>query len=357
MEHDVSVALACRLFGHCRQSFYQCRTDLEKRMEHERLLLSAVMEIRDEDPGIGGHKLWLLCCSLFGRGSVPGRDTFLALLRRKGLMLPPAKSRRTTNSNHRYRKWKNRIRGFVPTAANQLWVADITYIPLEGGEVCYLHLVTDAYSHMIVGWALDRTLKASASIRALRMAIDQAVAMSPDGTLCGLVHHSDRGVQYCCDAYVSVLRDYGIAISMTEDYCPTDNAVAERANGIIKQEGIDRRKRLPSFEYACNAVARFIHFYNYHRPHMSIAYKVPAVAHMEQGEQKKMWKSKTYHRKNGTDEENSLPLQSPGTGQDPVCTADGTVHRNSTALPLVSINSGRQEKNCLQKQVINEKSV
>ena len=316
----------CRLFGHCRQAFYQWKADRESGLLNERRLVDAVRGIRLEDPGIGGYKLWLMVSALFGRGNVPGRDGFLAMLRRHGLTLPRVKPRRTTNSNHRYHKYGNLTRGLVPTAAGQLWVADITYIALEGGEVCYLHLVTDAYSHMIVGWALDRTLKASASIRALRMAIDQAVAMSPDGTLCGLVHHSDRGVQYCCDAYVAVLRDYGIAISMTEDYCPTDNAVAERANGIIKQEGIDRRKRLPSFEHACDALPRFIHFYNYHRPHMSIAYKMPAVAHMERGEQKKMWKSKTYNRKNGTDEENSLPLQSPGTAQGPAGPAAGTVH-------------------------------
>lgn len=309
MGHDVSVALACRLFGHCRQSFYQCRTDLEKRMEHERLLLSAVMEIRDEDPGIGGYKLWLLCCSLFGRGSVPGRDTFLALLRRKGLMLPPAKSRRTTNSNHRYRKWKNRIRGFVPTAANQLWVADITYIPLEGGEVCYLHLVTDAYSRKIVGWRLARTLMAAASMEALSQAIGQAVAMCGSEDLDGLIHHSDRGVQYCCDAYVGMLQEHRIAISMTQDYKPTDNAIAERANGIIKVEGMYRQKRLPDFDRAREVIGRYIGFYNCRRPHMSIGYKTPEVAHTEQGLQKRMWKRKVYRRKDGGDEKDVISLQ------------------------------------------------
>ena len=251
--------------------------------------------------------------NLFGRDFVPGRDRFFTLLRRKGLMLPKPKPRHTTNSNHRYHKWKNLIKGMVPTAANRLWVADITYIALEGGDVCYLHLITDAYSHKIVGWALAQTLKAVISIEALKMAIEQAVAMGGTESLKQLIHHSDRGVQYCCDAYVQTLRAYGIGISMCEDYKPTDNAIAERANGIIKVESVYRQKRLPSFEYAQNLIPRFIHFYNYRRPHMSIGYKVPAVAHLEQGEQKKMWKNKIYPPKSVTSEENIVPLLSQMT--------------------------------------------
>ena len=195
----------------------------------------------------------------------------------------------------------NLIKDIVLTAANQLWVADITYIALAGGDVCYLHLITDAYSHKIVGWALARTLKAAITMQALKMAIGQAVAMKGSEMLTGLIHHSDRGVQYCCDAYVAMLRAYGISISMTEDYKPTDNAIAESVNGKIKVESV-YRKRFNSFEHAYNVIERYIHFYNYHRPHMSIGYKVPAVAHLEQGEQKKMWKNKIYPQKSVTNE-------------------------------------------------------
>ncbi|MGX8697740.1 MAG: transposase, partial [Prevotella sp.] len=173
---------------------------MEKEAERERRVIEAVREIREEDPGIGGYKLWLMPTSLFGREFVPGRDRFFVMLRRRGLMLPRPKPRRTTNSNHRFHKWKNRIRGFVPTAAHRLWVADITYIALAGGEACYLHLVTDAYSHKIVGWTLSRTLRAEASLEALGMAIRQAVSLTGSENLAGLVHHSDRGIQYCCDA-------------------------------------------------------------------------------------------------------------------------------------------------------------
>ena len=317
IQHCLSVVLACRLFGHCRQAFYQSKADIKKEMEHERKVIDAVREIREEDPGIGCYKLWLMLIAMFGRSFVPGRDRFFVLLRRKGLMLPKPKPRHTTDSNHRYHKYKNLIKDIVLTAANQLWVADITYIALADGDVCYLHLITDAYSHKIVGWALAQTLKAAITMQALEMAIGQAVAMCGSGMLTGLIHHSDRGVQYCCDAYVAMLKAHGILISMTEDYKPTDNAVAESVNGKIKVESV-YRNRFNSFEHAYNVIGRYIHFYNYRRPHMSIGYKVPAVAHLEKGEQKKMWKNKIYHRKDTRNENNviSLPCRtdSPGEG-------------------------------------------
>lgn len=290
----MQVSLVCRLFGHCRQAFYQSKADIEKEVERERKIFNAVADIRNEDPRVGGYKLWLMLISMFGRECVPGRDRFFVVMRRKGLMLPKPKPRHTTNSNHRYHKWKNLIKGIVLTAANQLWVADITYIALANGDVCYLHLITDAYSHKVVGWALADTLKAAVSMQALQMAIDQAVEMGGIECLTKLIHHSDRGVQYCCDAYVAMLKDHGIAISMTEDYKPTDNAIAERLNGILKTEGIYPRKQPSSLEDALVFISRFIQFYNCQRPHMSIGYKTPTEAHLEHGEQKKMWNNKIY---------------------------------------------------------------
>ena len=269
-ECGLSVALVCRLFGHCRQAFYQSKADIETEAAHEKKVIEAVREIRSEDPGIGGYKLWLMLIDMFGRVFVPGRDRFFAILRRKGLMLPKPKPRHTTNSNHRYHKWKNLVKGFVPTAANQLWVADITYIALGGGDVCYLHLITDAYSRKIVGWVLAQTLKAAISMEALRMAIAQAVAMSGSEILKGLIHHSDRGVQYCCDDYVAMLKAHQVTISMCEDYKPTDNAIAESVNGKIKVESV-YRTRFNSFEHAQNVISRYIHFYNYHRLIISLS--------------------------------------------------------------------------------------
>ena len=298
----MQVSLVCRLFGHCRQAFYQSKADIEKEVERERKIFNAVTDIRNEDPRVGGYKLWLMLISMFGRDYVPGRDRFFAVMRRKGLMLPKPKPRHTTNSNHRYHKWKNLIKGIVLTAANQLWVADITYIALANGDVCYLHLITDAYSHKVVGWALADTMKAVVSMQALQMAIDLAVETGGRECLTKLIHHSDRGVQYCCDAYVAMLKSHGITISMTEDYKPTDNAIAERVNGILKTEGIYPRKQLPSLEEAQEFISRFIQFYNSRRPHMSIGYKTPAEAHLEHGEQKKMWNNKNYVKHSANNE-------------------------------------------------------
>lgn len=284
--------------------------------------MDSVREIRSEDPGIGGYKLWVMLVVLFGSRFMPGRDSFYTLLRRHHLMLPPRKTRCTTNSNHRYHKWKNLVKGFVLTSANQLWVSDITYIPLANGEVCYLHLVTDAYSHKVVGWVLAETLRASATVDALRQAIRQAVEMKGSEDLAGLTHHSDRGVQYCCDLYVETLQKHHIAISMTEDYKPTDNAVAERANGIIKTECVYRRDRFNDIGQAKQGIGRYIHFYNYRRPHMSIGYKISALAHLEPGKQKKKWKKKKYPAKDSQERQDTISLQGRTTSQ-----GEGTCRR------------------------------
>ena len=311
----MKIAPACRLFGHCRQAYYQSKADIEKEIAYNNRLIADVQEIRSEDPRIGGYKLWLMLCAVYGKENLPGRDKFFKLLRRHGLMLPPPKPRRTTNSNHRYHKWKNLIRNFQPDESNRLWVSDITYISLEGGNVCYLHLITDGYSHKIVGWILADTLRAAISVQALKMAISQVGGVSLEG----LIHHSDRGVQYCCDEYVSVLQEHRIRISMTEDYKPTDNAIAERINGIIKSETVYPRKTFHSIDHAKEVIGRFIHFYNYRRPHMSIGYKIPAVVHLEKGPQKKMWGDNIHVKKDNANEKKAISLQSRTTSPDDSC--------------------------------------
>lgn len=230
-----------------------------------------------------------MVCSIFGWDGVTGRDNFFKLLRRNKLMLKRPKPRRTTNSNHRYHKYKNHIKGFVPTGPNQLWVSDITYIDVDGG-CCYLHLITDAYSHMIIGWKLADTLKAAITLNALSDAIDRTAR----DDLTGLIHHSDRGVQYCCDMYIEKLRQFNIIISMTEDYKPTDNAIAERVNGIIKQECVYRSKHFMDMDQARSVIGRFISFYNTRRPHMSIGMLTPEAVHQQLGGQRKMWKTKVF---------------------------------------------------------------
>ncbi len=237
-----------------------------------------------------------MLCAMFNTGWMPGRDSFLNLLRRHNLMQKPRKSRSTTNSNHRFHKWKNLIKGFTPTAPNQLWVSDITYIDLAGG-CCYLHLVTDAYSKKIVGWCLASSLEAVFTLKALRMAIEATGGCD----LHGLIHHSDRGIQYCCDLYVQELQSYGIQISMTEDYKPTDNGIAERVNGIIKGESKYRQeRRFETYEEALGHISRFVEFYNSKRPHYSIGMQTPNAAHEQTGEQKRMWKTKIYKKNEQT---------------------------------------------------------
>lgn len=241
--------------------------------------------IRGEDPGIGARKIWLMAGNVFS-GSMIGRDAFYALLEREGLRLRRPRPRRTTNSNHRYRKYKNLTRGYRPAGPNLLWVSDITYVQLAGGDCCYLHLVTDAYSHKVIGWCLSPTLEAKYTLDALSQAIEQA----GECDLSKLIHHSDRGVQYCCNAYVRELESRGIRISMTEDYKPTDNGIAERVNGIIKTEKLYRQPPYEDLETARSGIRDFIEFYNERRPHMSIGYNTPSVVHGQCGEQKRMWK-------------------------------------------------------------------
>ena len=280
-----TIEYACGLFGHTKQAYYKRKHDEAEEVRRHVRLLDAVEEIRKMDPGIGYYKLWLMMKRMFIEDWVPGRDAFLKIMHEHGLVLKRPKPRHTTNSNHRYHKYKNLVKGFVPTKANQLWVSDITYIDLVDG-CCYLHLVTDAYSHKIIGWCLSETLEAIHTLEALRMAIESASA----DELSGLIHHSDRGIQYCCNAYTEELAKYKIKISMTEDYKPTDNAIAERVNGILKTEVIYREQRFKDYDDARRRISEFVQFYNESRPHSSIGYKVPSQAHHETGIQRRMWR-------------------------------------------------------------------
>ena len=236
----------------------------------ERKIVEQVRQLRAEAPGIGAYKMFIILKDIFGE-AMPGRDGFYGIINRNGLMLRPCRRRHTTNSNHNYHKYKNLAKDIRPTAPNQLWVADITYIDTDNGVV-YLHLVTDAWTHEIIGWALSDSLMATNTIAALKMALER----NADADLGGLVHHSDRGSQYCSNAYVELLRSVNASISMTEDYKPTDNAVAERVNGIIKQEWLYRMKRPRNLDEARKLISGIIDFYNNKRPHMSNGMMTPA---------------------------------------------------------------------------------
>lgn len=223
--------------------------------------------------------------TLYGSQVTGGRDAFLNFMRAEKLMLPARKPRHTTCSNHLYTKYPNLIKGLKASYPNHIWVSDITYIWIEGG-VCYLHLITDVYSHAVLGWVLSPGLHAEYTAQALEQAINKAWG----GNLCGTIHHSDRGVQYACNLYVSLLRKHHIRISMTEDYKPTDNAVAERMNGILKSEWIYGMSLFTSEEQARGKIEQMIHFYNYERPHMSIGMKKPMDVYEGEVPGENLWK-------------------------------------------------------------------
>jgi transposase InsO family protein len=212
-----------------------------------------------------------------------GRDALFDLLREHHLLVRRRKRKaQTTCSKHWYRKYKNLIRGFEPLAPNLLWVSDITYIVVAEG-FAYLSLITDAYSKKITGFYLSKTLEAAGCVRALQMALNNCNDTS------NLIHHSDRGVQYCSHDYVKMLDDKNIKISMTENGDPLENAIAERVNGILKDELL--LQQYNSFEEAQKSVAKSIAIYNALRPHSSCDMLTPEQAHTKEGVLKKHWKN------------------------------------------------------------------
>lgn len=251
-------------------------------------MLQLVEKQRELMPKLGGRKLLELIQPRLPTELSIGRDSFFDFLRRHGLLVGKRRRRvKTTYSNHWLRKYPNLIKEFVPTKPNQLWVSDITYVETVSGFV-YLNLVTDAYSRKIVGWAIGETLEAKYTIEALRMALKQV----SKGTE-GLIHHSDRGVQYCCGEYVKVLNKNHVQISMTENGDPRENAIAERVNGILKDEWLNQM-RLKSIEDAIKELRRIVQIYNSCRPHTSLDMKTPEYAHSQSGVFKKHWK--TYYK-------------------------------------------------------------
>lgn len=247
--------------------------------------MDKILEYRQDMGRIGGRKLLSILQKELPEDLQIGRDALFELLDRNGLKVHRKIRRvRTTYSNHWMRKYPNLIKGFVPTHANMIWVSDITYIKTEDGFV-YLHLITDLYSHKIVGWCVSPDLSAHYTVQALTMAIRGAQC-----DLKGLIHHSDRGSQYCCAEYVKVLQDKKIEISMTENGDPLENAVAERVNGILKMEWL-HREVLRDLEHARYRVSEIVNIYNGKRPHLSIDYFTPNEAHVMNGEIKKRWKN------------------------------------------------------------------
>jgi putative transposase len=282
---DLNMNELCGLFGKTKQAYYQhSKYDYKEEVKSE-ILIQMVNNERKEMPRLGGRKLLVNIQPNLPPELYLGRDAFFNFLREEGLLVRKRRNRvRTTYSYHRYHKYPNLIKGFVPERPHQLWVSDITYIETAEG-FGYLSLITDAYSRKIIGWELGPTLEAKYTIKALQMAINQL----PKGTK-NVIHHSDRGVQYCCDDYIKLLNKNHFQISMTENGDPRENAVAERVNGILKDEWLNQIK-LKSREDAIRQLIRIIWVYNNDRPHSSLDMKTPNYAHSQSGELKKHWKN------------------------------------------------------------------
>ncbi len=282
----------CDLFGKSRQAYYQHSKYNYKEEIKTEILFQLVEKERKQMPRLGGRKLLQRIQPRLTGELYLGRDSFFDFLRDKGLLIRKRRNRvRTTYSNHWLHKYPNLVKDFVPEKAHQLWVSDITYIETMEG-FGYLNLVTDAYSRKIIGWELGETLEAKHTVKALQMALRQL----PKGTI-NTIHHSDRGVQYCCDDYVKLLTKNHLQISMTENGDPRENAIAERVNGILKTEWLNQMK-LATLQEAIKQLDPIIKTYNQRRPHSSLDMKTPEYAHNQSGSFKKHWKNYYFNPKN-----------------------------------------------------------
>ncbi len=261
------------LYQISRQGYYQQRQRVETRALESDLLRERVMQVRMELPRVGGRKLhYMLKDELTEQGIKMGRDRFFDWLRAEGLLIRPRKQYvRTTNSNHRFRVYANLIEGKKLTDKNQVWVSDITYLR-TGNGFSYLALITDAWSRKIVGYDVSNSLELQGCVRALKMAMKQL----PENH--GLIHHSDRGIQYCSNVYTEMLRKQQIQISMADKGNCYQNAIAERVNGILKQE-FYLDQRFSKLSQAQRATRQAIELYNNIRPHLSIDYLTPEHKH------------------------------------------------------------------------------
>ena len=223
----------------------------------------------------GGRKIHKLLQKEFAGFAIKmGRDKLFDLLRDNGMLVRPRKRNYyTTQSHHWLRKYDNLIENLVVTRPNQLWVSDITYVKFDG-QVYYLYLITDAYSQKIVGYYSSTNLKASSAIKALQMALNNNPVKQADN----LIHHSDRGIQYCSEAYTQLLGKYRIHISMTKPASPQENAIAERVNGILKEEWLydldPKSNKVPQL-----LISEIIKVYNQFRPHNTLANRTPEQIH------------------------------------------------------------------------------
>jgi transposase InsO family protein len=274
--------------GYSPQAYHKKQKRTVIQLGHEQLIIQQIDVIRKYQPRCGGRKLFIMLQPFFNQHQITmGRDNFFDLLRTNKLLVRRIKrSIHTTNSKHHFHRYPNLVKDFTPLKAHELWVADITYIPLKN-RFAYLFLITDAYSRKIVGFHVSDDMKVSSATLALR----KALAQKPPETI--VIHHSDRGIQYCSTAYVQLLQQHHAHISMTQNGDPYENAIAERVNGILKSELISRY--YDNIDIASLHIARCITIYNYKRRHSSLNWQIPNEVHKQQGPQIRRWKNYYYN--------------------------------------------------------------
>jgi len=269
----VSIAGLCRRVKMVRQNYHARRRYRQKAEIDADLVLRLVRRERQLQPRLGGRKLLsLVGPELAEHGVKIGRDRFLTLLRDHGLLVAPKPKRaQTTNSRHSLPVFRNLVAGHAPTAPNQVWVSDLTYIRTQEGFL-FGAVVMDLFSRKIVGSHVGDSLEAEGCV----VALDEGLAGLPVDR--HPTHHSDRGCQYCCHEYVQRLQNRGLPISMTEVMHCYENAAAERVIGTLKQEyELDRTFRTKT--QAMEAFAQGVYLYNYRRPHLSLGYGIPGAVH------------------------------------------------------------------------------
>lgn len=291
---NIGLAKLCSWFGVTRQAYYQNSWKSIDTSIEEELVIQQIKEIRKNHRRMGTRKLYeKLTPFMQEHGIKIGRDALFNLVAANHLQVRIRKRRiQTTQSFHWLRKYPNLIRDFTPTAPNQLWVSDITYWKINEKQHLYISFITDAFSHKIVGYHIAETLEAIESIKALNMTLKQLKSKEYQ-----LIHHSDRGIQYCSKDYVKLLQDYKIQISMTENGDPLENAIAERINGIIKEEYL-YDYQVDNINEAQELLTQVVELYNTDRPHMSIGNLTPNQIHQNPIKTEKLWKN--YYQKNQT---------------------------------------------------------
>ena len=323
---DLSKGVLCRLFGKTRHAFYDHLWRQQDDTIKEEIILQLVHNIRTRLPRLGTRKLlFLLDPELRSHQIDIGRDALFDLLGAHKLLIRQRKRKMvTTNSRHWMRKYANLIKNVEIIRPEQVWVSDITYIRMNN-QWGYLSMITDAFSRKIMGFCFRNDLLAQGCVDALQMALSNRQYKEQK-----LIHHSDRGSQYCCKDYIDLLGSVNVSVSMTDNGDPYENALAERMNGIIKNEFNLYSSHL-SFDDTHQLIIRSIDAYNSERPHGSCDYLTPVKAHNQTKILNKRWKK--YERKNYND---PTLKQGPGDGSLKSKTPGPYLKKNTDLSPQYS---------------------